>query len=95
MPEGSNNGSLRDVKNKQNKYTFFMSKTGKIILWIVVVVIVVGGIWWWMATARLRRKYCCGNNNNNAATSTNFKPCPALHQLPIRRAIRISPSIRI
>ncbi len=27
-----------------------MSKTVKIILWIVVVVIVVGGIWWWMAS---------------------------------------------
>jgi cytoskeletal protein RodZ len=27
-----------------------MSKTGKIILWIIIAVIVIGGIWWWIAS---------------------------------------------
>jgi len=26
-----------------------MSKTGKMILWIVIAIIVIGGIWWWIA----------------------------------------------
>jgi cytoskeletal protein RodZ len=29
-----------------------MSKTGKIILWVVIAVIVIGGIWWWWVASQ-------------------------------------------
>lgn len=47
-----------------------MSKTGKIILWIVIVVIIVGGIWWWMES-RSNIVMAPGSNNAPAATATS------------------------
>ena len=49
-----------------------MSKTGKIILWIVVVVIVVGGVWWWMASRNgSPAAVLMSNNNNNVGMTTS------------------------
>jgi cytoskeletal protein RodZ len=45
-----------------------MSKTGKIILWVVVAVIVIGGIWWWIAASQ------SGVPATTPATTSNVSP---------------------
>jgi cytochrome c biogenesis protein ResB len=46
-----------------------MSKTGKIILWIVIVIIVVGGIGWWMASRGGSPVAAPVSNNNSVGTA--------------------------
>jgi cytoskeletal protein RodZ len=44
-----------------------MSKTGKIILWIVIVLIIVGGIWWWVVS---QSNVAMAPSNNNMPANT-------------------------
>jgi hypothetical protein len=48
-----------------------MSKTGKVIMWIVIVVIVVGGIWWWMASRSTTPAATMNNSVGATATSSS------------------------
>jgi cytoskeletal protein RodZ len=48
-----------------------MSKTGKVIMWIVIVVIVVGGIWWWVVS-QSNVAMAPSNNNSSSTASTSY-----------------------
>ncbi len=49
-----------------------MSKTGKIILWVVLAVIVVGGgIWWWMASQAGTTPAAMYNNTGATVASSS------------------------
>jgi cytoskeletal protein RodZ len=52
-----------------------MSKTGKVIMWIVIVIIVVGGIWWWVISRSNTAMAPSGDNTPSVsanATSTSY-----------------------
>ena len=51
-----------------------MSKTGKIILWVVVAVIVIGGIWWWIAASQSGVPATTSNVSPATGTSTAASP---------------------
>ena len=48
-----------------------MSKTGKIILWVVIAVIVIGGIWWWAASQGTPAMTPNGYNNTSTTTASS------------------------
>ncbi len=47
-----------------------MSKTGKIILWVVVAAVVIGGIWWWVASQSSVAAPAVTNENGSLPNST-------------------------
>jgi cytoskeletal protein RodZ len=57
-----------------------MSKTEKVILWIVIVVIVVGGIWWWMASRNSNTPAATVNNKVGATAVSSSTASPSYPQ---------------
>lgn len=48
-----------------------MSKTGKIILWVVIAVIVIGGIWWWAASQNSAPATTSNSGTTSSTTTAN------------------------